>query len=99
LAKVEWTPEAEARLKAIHDYVAQDKPEAAFRLVESIYRRTEILAAFPDLGHRYLKRPKKHIRVFLHGHYRIPYRVLDNGDIHIIGVFHGSMALESYLEG
>jgi len=49
LAKVEWTGEASRRLKAIHDYVAEDKPEAAFRLVESIYRRVEVLAAFPDL--------------------------------------------------
>jgi plasmid stabilization system protein ParE len=52
LAKVVWTAEAEERLKEIHDYVALDKPAAAFRLVESIYRRVEILATFSDLGHR-----------------------------------------------
>jgi len=45
LARIEWTAEAEERLKEIHDYVAQDKPEAAFRLVASTYRRVEILAS------------------------------------------------------
>ncbi len=98
MAKVEWTGEANRRLKAIHDYVAKDKPEAAFRLVESIYRRVEILATFSDLGHLWLKRPEKKVRIFLHGHYRIPYRVLDSGDIHIPDVFHGAMEIERYLQ-
>lgn len=98
MAKVEWTAEANRRLKAIHDYVAQDKPGAAFHLVQAIYRRVEMLSAFPDLGHRWLERPEKNIRTLLHGHYRIPYRVLGSGDIHILGVFHGAMDMARYIE-
>jgi toxin ParE1/3/4 len=97
LAKVVWTAEAEERLKEIHDYIALDKPAAAFRLVESIYRKVEILATFSDLGHRWLKRPGANIRILLHGHYRVPYRVVEGGDIHILGVFHGAMELKRYL--
>jgi plasmid stabilization system protein ParE len=85
LAKVEWTAEANRRLKAIHDYVAHDKPGAASHLVQAIYRRVEMLGAFLDLGHRWLER-------------RIPYRVLGSGDIHILGVFHGAMDMARYIE-
>ena len=50
MAKVEWTAEAEDRLRQIHDYVARDKPEAAFHLAEAIYPRVESLREFPESG-------------------------------------------------
>jgi plasmid stabilization system protein ParE len=43
LAKVVWTAEAEQRLRRIHDYIARDKPAAAFGIGESLYKRAEIL--------------------------------------------------------
>ena len=49
MAKVVWTEEAERWLRKIHDYIAQDKPEAAFNVVQSIYRRAQILVQFPQL--------------------------------------------------
>ena len=54
MAKVEWTAEAQDRLRQIHDTI---KPEAAFHLVEAIYRRVEVLREFPESGHRFWKRP------------------------------------------
>jgi plasmid stabilization system protein ParE len=51
LAKVVWTAEAEQWLRRIHDYIARDKPAAAFGIVESLYKRAEILAQFPEIGH------------------------------------------------
>ena len=33
MAEINWTEEAEQWLKDIHDYIAQDKPEAAIREV------------------------------------------------------------------
>lgn len=98
MAKVEWTEEAEARLREIHDYIAQDKPEAAFRLVQSIYRRVQVLASSPRIGHRWQERPDRDIRIFLYGHYRIPYLITETGDIHVLGVFHGAMDLKRHLK-
>lgn len=51
MATIVWTEEAERWLRKIHDYIARDKPAAAFNVVESIYRRVQILADFPQLGH------------------------------------------------
>jgi plasmid stabilization system protein ParE len=98
VAEIEWTAEAERRLRRIYDYIAQDKPEAALRLVEAIYKRTEILRDFPESGHRYSKRPHENVRILLYGHYRIPYQITSSGDIRILGVFHGAMEMPRYLE-
>jgi len=40
LAKVVWTAEAEQWLRRIHDYIARDKPAAAFGIVESLSSST-----------------------------------------------------------
>ena len=34
MAEINWTDEAERWLKDIHDYIAQDSPESAIRVVE-----------------------------------------------------------------
>lgn len=44
MGEVRWTREAENWLRKIHDYIAQDKPEAALRTVQGIYEKTQILA-------------------------------------------------------
>ena len=96
MAKVVWTAEAEQWLLRIHDYVARDKPEAAFHLVESIYLRTEILSSFPDIGYVYTTVSGRSLRVLLFGKYRIAYLVLRD-EVRILGVFHAAMELKTYL--
>ncbi len=41
--------------------------------------------------------PGHHIRILLHGHYRIAYLIKQDGDVDILGVFHGAMELDRYL--
>ena len=55
MAKVVWTAEAERWLLRIHDYIASDKRAAAFEVVESLYRRAEILV--------YLREPPDEVRI------------------------------------
>jgi len=98
LAQVVWTDEANDWLKKIHDYIARDKPGAAFNVVQSIYQRAQMLAAFPELGHRHRSASGREVRILLWGHYRIVYHVVLNGDVHILGVFHGAMELNQYLK-
>jgi plasmid stabilization system protein ParE len=50
--RVEWTPEAERWLKAIHDYIGEDSPAAARRVAEDIYERAKVLADYPGIGYR-----------------------------------------------
>jgi toxin ParE1/3/4 len=95
VAKIPWTFEAQHWLKEIHDYIAADHPDAAHRTVTGIVERAEILSSFPEIGHRY--RTDRHIRVLLYGHYRIAYLLKTDGNIDILGVFHGALDIEKYL--
>ena len=96
MASVVWTEEAERWLSKIHDYIARDKPQAAVNVVQSIFDRAQILATFPELGHKYRSPSGRDVRILLWGHYRIVYIKTDD-DVHIVGVFHGAMELDQYL--
>lgn len=67
MAKVVWTPEAERWLLKIHDYIAQDKPAAAFEVVQSIYARAQILQQFPKLGQSYRTQSRREARILIPG--------------------------------
>ena len=97
MAELTWTAEAERWLHDIHDFIAQDNPAAAIRTVETIYLKAEILQEFPESGYRCWQRPDRHIRILLHGHYRIAYVIKDSGGIDILGVFHGALSIDRYL--
>ena len=93
MAKITRTEEAARWLEDIYSYTAVDSPAAASRTVEGIYDRAQDLVAYPEIGFRYLS-SQRHVRIVLYGHYRIAY--LDNGDIDVLGVFHGSLDISRY---
>jgi plasmid stabilization system protein ParE len=97
LAKVVWTEEAERWLLKIHDYIARDSSANAFNVIKSIYARAQILERFPMVGHAYRSPSGRDIRILLWGHYRIAYLIRPDGDVHIVGVFHGAMKLDDLL--
>ena len=71
MAQIRWTREAEYWLKDIYDYISEDKPNAAARVVEGIYERAQDLARFPKIGHRYDAIEDREVRILLYGHFRI----------------------------
>lgn len=95
MAKITWTIEARRWLQDIHDYIAIDNADAAYRTVAAIHERAEILLAFPQIGSQYRKEP--HIRILIEGNYRIAYLLRPDGDIDILGVIHGALPIERYL--
>jgi plasmid stabilization system protein ParE len=95
VGSIAWTNEAQHWLKDIHEFIAQDNPVAADRVVLGIYDRAQVLEQHPEIGHRY-RDSDRHVRVLLYGHYRIAYLVKSNGDIEILGVFHGALDIERY---
>lgn len=95
MADIVWTQEAQRWIEDIFEYIAADNPSAAGRTVQGIYERTQDLASFPEIGHRYLA-SSRHVRILLYGHYRIAYLVKDDGGIDILGVFHGSLDITRY---
>lgn len=98
MGALNWTNEALAWLADIHDYIAEENPVAAQRIVLGIHDRALILAEFPELGHVYRTRTGRVVRVLIYGHYRIAYQVRADGDIDILGVFHGALPIDRYLK-
>jgi len=96
LAEINWTRESEIWLKDIYDYIAADDAEAAARTITGIYEKTQLLRSHPRLGHRYEPEQSREVRILLYDHYRITYLIRPDGDINIIGVFHGALDIERY---
>jgi len=66
-------------------------------VVQSIYKHTQVLAQFPEIGHAYKSASGRETRILLWGHYRIVCLRRTEDEIHILGVFHGAMELDQYL--
>lgn len=97
MAEIRWTTEAETWLKDIYDYIVQDNPSAAARVVQGIYEKAQLLAQFPEIGHRYRSEPEGEIRILMYGHYSIAYLLKGEDKIDILGVFHGALDIDRYL--
>ncbi len=97
MVSIHWTNEAEFWLKDIHDYIAQDNPRIAKKVVNEIYQKVQILKSFSQIGYIYPNDEDNEIRILLYGHYRIAYLIKDKNTIDILGIFHGALAIERYL--
>jgi toxin ParE1/3/4 len=95
MAEITWTAEAQSWLEDIFEYIATDNPAAAARTVQGIYERVQVLAEFPEIGHRYLS-STRNVRILLYGHYRIAYLLKNERNVDILGVFHGSLDITWY---
>lgn len=95
MAELSWTAESQQWLEDIFEYIAQENPFAAGRVVEGIYNRAQILTDFPESGYRY-QPSDRNVRILLYGHYRIAYLIKDDGNVDVLGVFHGSLDIGRY---
>ena len=73
--KIIWRPRALRRLDDIADFIADDHPEAAQRLVAGIFAAVERLENFPLSGRIVPEVNRGNIREVIHRKYRIIYRV------------------------
>jgi toxin ParE1/3/4 len=95
VARLNWTEESRRWLEDIYGYIAADNPVAAAQTVQGIYERSQILIDNPEIGHRYTG-STRHVRILLYGHYRITYLIRPDGNIDILGVFHGALDIGRY---
>ena len=96
MAEINWTRESEIWLKDIYDYIAPDNPNAAAETMTNIYEKAQLLRNHPRLGHRYEAEQSREIRILLYEHYRITYLIKPDGNIDILGVFHGALDIDRY---
>ena len=50
MEEIRWTEEAVKRLRDIYDYISEDNPIAAQKVIEGIYEKTQLLEDFPEIG-------------------------------------------------
>ena len=96
MAEINWTRESEIWLKDIYDYIAADNPDAAARTVLAIFNTAQLLRNHPRLGHLYEPDESREVRILLYEHYRIAYLIKPDGNIDILGVFHGALDIDRY---
>lgn len=82
------SPDADADLDDIHDFIARDDPEQAVRFLLKVLELLSLLAENPGMG---TKRPDIHkeMRLFPHGNYGI-YYLPDEGGVEVIRVLHSA---------
>ena len=95
MATIAWTQEAQRWIEDIFELISADNLPAAARTVQGIYERAQVLTSFPEIGHRYVA-SARNVRILLYGHYRIAYLVKDDGNIDVLGVFHGALDITRY---
>ena len=97
MAEIRWTDEAVAWLSDIYEFISEDNPVAAQKVVEGIYEKAQVLTLFPKIGYQYKDEEEGEIRILLYGHYRIAYLVKPDL-VEILGVFHGALNIDRYIE-
>lgn len=95
MAELNWTEESISWLRDIFEFIESDNPVAARQVVNGIFDRAQVLLEHPEIGYRYENSPRN-VRILLYGHYRIAYLIKPNGDIDILGVFHGALEIGRY---
>lgn len=88
MTKVLWLVEALVDLRGIKDYIAQDNPVAARRIVKAVKDGVEILKDHPGIG-RPGRLAETRELVIRHYPYIVAYREAESA-IHVLAVVHTS---------
>ncbi|MDJ0559447.1 MAG: type II toxin-antitoxin system RelE/ParE family toxin [Microcystis aeruginosa Ma_QC_Ca_00000000_S207] len=92
--KVFWTETAVNHLSSIYNYISQNSPQYAQRLVERLTRRSEQIANFPFSGRIVPEFETEQIREVIEGSYRIIYYIKPE-QIDVIAVLHAARNIEN----
>jgi len=87
-----WSPLAVDRASEIADYIAQDKPSAAKKWIDTIFSKVEKLKSSPEIGRIVPEINDSQFRELIYGNYRIIYRI-ETKQISILTIRHGRQIL------
>ena len=90
--RVRWTRTAIGHLASIYDYISQDSPRYANRMVDRITARSQQIASFPRSGQMVLEYQDPDIREVIEGSYRVIHEITDD-EVHVLAVIHGARLL------
>ncbi|EMR02492.1 type II toxin-antitoxin system RelE/ParE family toxin [Cesiribacter andamanensis] len=93
MAKIKWSTIALDDLRTVYDYIAQDSPIYADRLLDKIIEKVDALEQHPLIGRKVPEFDDDTIRELLEGNYRIIYRVEADETIGISRIHHSARLL------
>ena len=91
------TPAARADLLEIFDYISQDNPDAAHRIVDELRAAMRRLAKMPEMGHSRQDLAREPLRFWPVYSYLIIYRP-EQRPLQVVRVLHGSRDVRNILE-
>ncbi len=95
--KVRWTDNALKHLLDIYEYISDNSPVYARRMVDRLTRRSEQIANFPMSGRKVPEYAAEDIRELIEKPYRIIYRIKPN-QIDVLAVVHSAQLLSLDIE-
>jgi toxin ParE1/3/4 len=90
--RIIWSPLAVDRASEIVDYIAQDKPGAAKRWINEVFKKVEQLKSSPRTGRVVPEISGNQFRELIYGNYGIIYRI-EIKQISILTIRHGKQIL------
>ena len=90
--KIIWSPLAIDRVSEIAEYIAQDKPSAAEKWINTVFLKVEQLKSSPEIGRVVPEIRNDQFRELIYGNYRIIYRI-EKKQISILTIRHGKQIL------
>ena len=92
MVDIKWSNDALLDLDTISEYISQDSPKSAKKLIQEIFKKVENLSTFPFMGRTIPDQSNENIHEILHKNYRIIYEIKDDL-VEILIVIHGSRIL------
>lgn len=93
MAVVNWTDRAITTLDSIFDYLSREAPFYAEHIVQQIIGSADRLEEHPLSGRKVPEAEREDIREVVFQHYRVIYWVVNDNQIDIVMVAHGSRNL------
>ena len=90
--KIIWSPLAIDRASEIAEYIAQDKPTAAEKWINTVFSKVKQLKSSPEIGRVVPEIRNDQLRELMYGNYRIIYHV-EKTQISILTIRHGRQML------
>ena len=90
--KIIWSPLAIDRASEIAEYIAQDKPSAAEKWINTVFSKVEQLKSSPEIGRVIPEIRNDLFRGLIYGNYRIIYHI-EKTQISILTIRHGKQIL------
>ncbi len=90
--RIIWFPLAVDRASEIADYIAQDKPSAAEKWIDTVFSKVEQIKSSPEIDRIVPEINDTQFRKLIYGNYRIIYRI-ETKQISILTIRHGRQIL------